>query len=198
MRKKILVIMTTLLLTTLLATPLITSVQADKTVIAFSSYREVVMGSSTASDANQKTSQDEDEHLLIRWGTTRDLPYNNPAVGAGRLYLETVRSITNYEVPPLTPGAVQGVGNGHGIYAVKINITGGTHGVGTLEGFAIMTWEWDFTISPARHVQTANYTLMRGTGDFEGAKLDYDSWSIRLATGVNKYGSWTVGELVLP
>jgi hypothetical protein len=59
-----------------------------------------------------------------------------------------------------------------------------------------MTWEWDFSISPAIHIQSANYTLMQGTGAFEGAKLNYENWNVRLPSG--KYGVWRVGEFVLP
>lgn len=196
MKKKILIVIGILLLAILLATPLLASVQAAKTTIQFSFYRTVSSGGAAATDANQKTSQDEDEHLLIRWGTSRNLTYSNAAVGAGRVYLDTVRSITNYEVAPSTPGATEGVAEGHGIYKVKIDIKTGTNGVGTLEGFAIMTWEWDFTSSPATHIQSANYTLMQGTGDFEGAKLNYYNLNIRLPGG--SYDIWTVGELVLP
>ena len=195
MKKEILVVTVILLLAVLMATPLIACAQAAKTTIVFSSYRTVAGGGGVATDANQKTSQDGDEHLLIRWGTFRNITYSNPAVGTGRMYLTTVRSITNYEVPPSTPGATQGVAKGHGIYTVKIDMPSGSR-VGTLEGFAIMTWEWDFTSSPATHVQSANYTLMQGTGGFEGAKLDYDSWNIRYPNG--SYGVWTAGELVLP
>jgi hypothetical protein len=74
-----------ILLVILTATPFIASAQAKKTTIPFSTYREAT-GGSGATDANQKTSQDEDEHLLIRWGTARDIPYSNSAVGTVRMY----------------------------------------------------------------------------------------------------------------
>lgn len=196
MKKKILLVTGALLLATFMATSLIMLVQATKNVMPFSSYSEVSVTPGGGTDANQKTSQDEDGHLLIRWGTTRDIPYSNSVVGTGRMYLETVRSITNYEVEPSTPGAVNGVAKGHGIYKVKIVITTGPNTGASLEGFAIMMWEWDFSISPAMHIQSANYTLMQGTGAFEGAKLHYDNWNVRLPSG--KYGVWRVGEFVLP
>jgi hypothetical protein len=37
---------------------------------------------------------------------------------------------------------------------------------------------------------------MQGTGAFEGAKLQYENWNVRLPSG--KYGVWRVGEFVLP
>ena len=195
-KQKILVGTIVLLLATLMVIPFVTSVQAKKTIVPFSSYVEVSITPGGGTDANQKTSQDENEHLLIRWGTTRDIPFSNPVVGGGRMYLETVRSITNYEVEPSTPGAIEGAAKGHGIYKVKIAITSGPYVGGSLEGFAIMFWEWDFSSSPAKHIQSANYTLMQGTGALEGAKLQYDNWNIKLTSG--KYGVWKVGEFILP
>jgi hypothetical protein len=192
LKKKILLVTGALLLATFMATSLIMLVQATKNVMPFSSYNEVSLTFGGGTDANQKTSQDEEGHLLIRWGTSRDIPYSNSVVGTGRMYLETVRSITNYEVEPSSPGAVDGVAKGHGIYKVKIVITTGPNAGASLEGFAIMTWEWDFSISPATHIQS----LITHIGAFEGAKLNYDNWNVRLPSG--KYGVWRVGEFVLP
>ncbi len=188
-----------LLATVIVTTPLITYAHAAKTVVPFSFHRITGVSSSIVVDANQKNSQDEDEHLANRWGTVRKIPYSNTAVGSGWLNLTTLRSVTNWEIPPAVEGDFTSGsrGSGHGIYKLFLNITSGPHGAGTFEGFGVLKWEHDFTQTPLISLQTQNFTLMQGTGAFEGAKLHWDIYASRLPSNT-QVESWTVGELILP
>jgi len=189
-----------LLATVIVTTPLVAIVHAEKTVVPFSSYSKTAVSSAIAVDANQKNSQDEDEHLAIRWGTVRKIPYSNPAVGSGWLNMTTLRSITNWEIPPAVIGSSDFTGargSGHGVYKLFLNITSGPYGAGTFEGFGVLKWEYDFTQTPLIHLTIGNYTLMQGTGAFEGAKLNWNLYSSRLPSNTQAE-SWRVGELILP
>ncbi len=198
MKSKTSLIFVILLVTVMVTMPLIGSADAKKTVVPFSSYTKTTVSSLIVVDATQKNSHDEDEHLSIRWGTVRRIPFSNVAVGSGWLNMTTLRSITNWEIPPAVEGDFTGArGSGHGIYKLFLNITSGPYGAGTFEGFGVLKWEYDFTQTPLIHKTMANYTMMQGTGAFEGAKLNWYLYSSRTPSNT-QVESWRAGELVLP
>lgn len=173
----------------MLAPPLISTVQAKKTVLPFSYTQTVPVPIGTEVDVKWTP----DYHLRIARGTYRTGAYSGP-LGEGTIYWEAIISVTDYDNKTIGYTTYQG----HGIYRDTITITSGPYGKGTLEGIRIVEWDFDVARSAPKYLIRGNATYQHGTGDLEGIKMDC-VFNIGQYPPPNarRVETWS-GELILP
>ena len=180
-----------LLFVCMMATPLVSKVQAKKTVIP---YDYTIIGPPAA-----ETIVDEkfmaDGHIRIAKGTYRTYPYDGP-LGVGSVYTEAIISITHVEDPEIYPLTKF---HGHGNYRSIITITSGPYGTGTLEGVSVL--EWDGDLSMPFGPQTYYYVwgdivYSRGTGDLKGIMMRQTMFTTTLSPTLAS--TQVTGEIILP
>ena len=202
MNKNVLVVVIILLAAAMLATALISTVQAKKTIVTF----EVAGGEGynylyIAPDVQKfppgpDMDVSEPGGLRIVQGTYRELIGVNPILGPIVTSSEAIISVTHYGVETFTfPNGLTypTTGWGYGIYRVQYNVTSGPY-AGTLEGITVAEWSWDLTKNPWVD-NWGNTTLHSGTGGLEGVKMNYEGYT-KGTTVV--YGGWVRGEIIFP
>jgi hypothetical protein len=174
----------------MMATPLVSKVQAKKTVIP---YDYTIIGPPAA-----ETIVDEkfvaDGQLRIAKGTYRTYSYDGP-LGVGSVYTEAIISITHAEDPETYP-YTKFYGNGN--YRAILTITSGPYGTGTLEGQMILYWDGDLSMpfGPETHYYYWGDTIYsRGTGDLEGIMIKQTMFSTMLSPTL--MSTQFTGEVIL-
>ncbi len=172
MNKKIFVTLITLVAVVLLATPLMSTVQAcrpyrgRKTVVAYENSISLAPVPGTT-----EVKWSEDGHVVIRKGTQRVGEYDGP-LGVGMMYSEGIISVTKFDIPPSgTPPT--SVGKGGAIYKEKIVIESGPYGAGSLEGVCVMKWTINTVDTPQSYDYIGYSIFGHGTGGLSGITLKY-------------------------
>ena len=191
LKKKILVVAVALMFAAMLATPLMATVQAKKTVIPFDYTKVAAPVPETIVDEKYRA----DGHIRIAKGTYRTYAYDGP-LGEGSVYTEAIISITHVEDPEIYPLTKF---HGHGNYRSIITITSGPYGTGTLEGVSVL--EWDGDLSMPFGPQTYYYVwgdivYSRGTGDLKGIMMRQTMFTTTLSPTLAS--TQVTGEIILP
>ncbi|MGE5638444.1 MAG: hypothetical protein ACM3WQ_07040 [Chloroflexota bacterium] len=180
MKKGILVILVALMAVAMLATPLVSIVQAKKEVVPFSYVAGTGAKLWKMGEVDVKWTPDYSDRIAR--GTWRLFNYSGH-LGTGTLSMVAIISITHYDNE--TVGLTTYHGNGN--YRIFYDITSGPYGAGTLEGVEVEYWDYNYQRTPNR-IGWGNATFHSGTGGFEGVKMTYT---------FTTPGSY-VGEMILP
>ena len=188
MNRKLLEIFVVFMLVAMLATPIVGTVMAKKTQTVFTRTpgvappTEVILETETIPGVIIKLTN----NMQVSSGTFRTVAYgsdedNRGPLGYGKKYIETIISVqhTSGEILTTPMGETSMYGYGFGIYKIKFVIEGGPFGAGTLEATERFEWEWDLSDpSPRnwRYEGWSSYSLKQGTGDFEGVRVDLETY----------------------
>lgn len=116
-----------------------------------------------------------DGTIRIAHGALRKFDYNGP-LGTGTLYLKTLISIANVEIPYDIS-----ISTGRGTYKYTLIIDNGPYGTGTLKGIGKMEWDYDITELRFETWDTAKLVPVKGDLNIkcvsvEGYTLFFDWW----------------------
>lgn len=114
-------------------------------------------------------------YVRINHGTLRQLDYQG-ALGTGTLYLETLHSRSQEEIPYIQLTEV-----GEGVYQYTLEIDDGPYGTGTLKGIGKLEWVYSIQDFIYELWGTAKLVPVEGEMDINWVSIDvyqflFDTW----------------------